>query len=270
MKIDNLINIFFSKCESFIVRWDRVNWIKTIYVNFRSLPFPIAIKFPVYIYGRCKIFSLSGNFEIEGKIKSGMIKLGLSSIKSKNSVSIIDNIGTIHFFNKATIRRGFKITVSKSAFLSIGNNVLISDNVEITSKKSIIIGEGVRFANNVVVMDTDFHFLVNTISGEVKGNSKEIKIGSYNWIGGFVTIKKGTKTPDYTIVVGPYSTIGKDYTTIIEPYSLIGGNPAKLIKIGYLRVFDERSENEVIKHYSKSDEIFKIDIANTHSFCLYN
>lgn len=263
-----MINRIFSKIE-YLLHKRRVNVFKTIYINLRSLPFGTAIKFPVFVYGKCKFQSLRGRFEIEGEIKRGMIRLGVEDIRSVGAVSVIKNRGIIKFRGKVVIRAGMKIAIIDDAILTIGKNSVLGDLTTIFCVNRITIGNGVRFANNVIVMDTDFHYLLNVETGEILNNKKEIVLGNYNWIGSFVTIKKGACTPDFTIVVGPYSTIGKDYRNIIEPYTMIAGNPAKAIKTGYLRVFNEQLEKEIKDYYSKSNTVFKLNLEEIDK-CFYN
>ena len=53
-----------------------VNWIKTIYFNFKMLPFKQAKALPVFFYGKVKFSDLSGELQIKSTIKTGMIGFG--------------------------------------------------------------------------------------------------------------------------------------------------------------------------------------------------
>lgn len=64
--------------------YNRVNIIKTIYINFRCLPFSQAVYFPIIVYGSPKFHSLSGKISIEGQIKKGMIEINKSFIYAPN------------------------------------------------------------------------------------------------------------------------------------------------------------------------------------------
>ena len=33
----------------------QLNWVKTLYINFKMLPFADAIKLPIFVYGRCRL-----------------------------------------------------------------------------------------------------------------------------------------------------------------------------------------------------------------------
>ena len=53
------------------------NIIKTLYLNFKKLPFNQAIKLPIWIYGKITFRSLRGDIVIDSdRIYSGMIKIG--------------------------------------------------------------------------------------------------------------------------------------------------------------------------------------------------
>ena len=266
-----MINNIFSKLEylKYLISKKKPKIFKTIYINLRSLPFSVAIKFPIFVYGKCEFVTLKGSIEINGEIKMGMIHIGVPDIRSVDSVSVIANRGTIRFNGNIIIRSGLRISVYNSGVLVFGKKCVLGDFTTIFCTKSITIGNGIRFANNVVVMDTDIHYLLNVETGDVQFNKKEIILGDYNWIGSFVSIKKGTYTPDYTIVVGPYSTACQDYRNTIAPYSMIAGNPAKLIRTGYLRVFNEKLEEKIDKHYSETNSVFKLDL-NEIDKCLYS
>ena len=54
----------------------RANLIKTIYFNFRVLPFHQAIRFPFLIYRHVYLKSLSGKIVFTVPVHSGMAKVG--------------------------------------------------------------------------------------------------------------------------------------------------------------------------------------------------
>lgn len=59
-----------------------VNWFNplvTIYLNFRSFPLQQAIKFPVFVYGWPRLYSLYGWMRCENICKTGMIRLNMSN-----------------------------------------------------------------------------------------------------------------------------------------------------------------------------------------------
>lgn len=52
---------------------------KSIYINFRYLPFKQAIRFPILVSYWCKPMTLHGKVRIEAPIKTGMIMLGVGA-----------------------------------------------------------------------------------------------------------------------------------------------------------------------------------------------
>ena len=55
----------------------QLNLISTLIVNFKLFPFRTALKLPIFVYGKTKIYSLNGTVTIEAPIQTGMIKFGV-------------------------------------------------------------------------------------------------------------------------------------------------------------------------------------------------
>ena len=63
------------------------NWFNpfaTTYLNLRSFPFIQAFKFPVWVYGHPRFYSLNDSIFIEGKVKRGMIKFNKTNLAPNN------------------------------------------------------------------------------------------------------------------------------------------------------------------------------------------
>lgn len=97
-----LFNLIINSLELFFHK-NRLHVIKTVYVNFRLLPFVQAIRLPIVIYGKTKILSLRGRCIIHAPIKFGMIQFGarnkVISISCDKTYIRID--GNVHFYGKA-------------------------------------------------------------------------------------------------------------------------------------------------------------------------
>lgn len=139
--------------------------------------------------------------------------------------------------------RGFTVVVSKGSHISIGarNNfrnyfqiravhggkIIIGDdcfcntNVSITSLDNVKIGNRVKLANNVVIVDHDHDY----ISGNIGYQSKPVVIEDDVWIGANVVILKGV-----TIGKGAVVAAGAVVTNSIPSCCVAGGVPAKIIK----------------------------------------
>jgi acetyltransferase-like isoleucine patch superfamily enzyme len=204
-----------------------------------------------------------------GDIRYGVLKIGvMDPIRSYGDINVISMKGLLYVFSKTVLRQGIRLQIGEHAKVTLEENVYIGDNNTIIAGKTIRIGKNTRVANNVVFMDTDIHYMINVYNREVKDNIGTIEIGEGNWIGSWCTIKKGTKTPDYTVVAGPYSMLSKDYTKIVNKYSVIGGCPAKLITEGFRRINNHESEKMLSEYYLLADNIFTLnETIDINYFC---
>lgn len=229
---------------------------RTLYFNFRTLPFAMAIKLPIFIYGKVRLFILSGEVEfLTTNVYRGMVKIG----KNTESFSLFDHSGFIQinegckliFEGSALIGINTKIRLVSSQIV-IGNNAFIASNVRlIANGSSIYIGEGSRIAFESILMNSSFHYVYNVSKQCYARNSNPIYIGCYNWIGNRTTVSGGTKTKPYTIVCSG-SLLNKDYTKNEEENVMLAGQPAKVIAIGVKRVFSPTIHQKV-------DEYFRIN-----------
>lgn len=77
----------------------RLSLWRTLYVNFRLLPFKEAVKLPIFIYGKVRLFILSGKVQFNSTIYRGMVKIGVNG----DSFSLFDNSGYIQLADKNSI-----------------------------------------------------------------------------------------------------------------------------------------------------------------------
>ncbi len=246
-----LAEIEMNKLENRLCFW------KTIYFNFRTMPVKYAWKTPVWIYGDIRFFDLSGKvipLDISDIYPKSVVIGHMDQGRSVGDVSSITLSGVFYFGHGIVIRQGAKWKIRGE--LSIKDNCYIGDNVTFFIDKRCEIGKASFIANNSTLMDTDIHYIIDINTMAIKDNCKPIEIGEGCWLGSFTTVKRGTKIPDYTIVAGPYSAVGKDYTTELEPYSCIGGNPAKFIKNGLRQIANGRWELFLNDYYRKNEDVF--------------
>lgn len=248
--ITESFNNYLSYLEA-IWHYDRPSFFKTIYFNFRVCRFGQAVSCPIFIYGKTRIWSLSGNVRFEDcNIKSGMIKWGYDWGYRSNGTTIIRLQGSITFKGNCLLAKASDIAVFPNAKLVVGGGGKILENTLIYCTRDIYIGQNFSFTFQSSIMDTDFHYMVDIKNASVRRNSASIHIGDNVWIGNRATIKKGVIIPDNTIVAASYSVLTKDYSDI-PPYSILGGCPAKLLSTGFSRIW----KNE-ISNSEKIDDIF--------------
>lgn len=264
LKLNNKFNALEYRLAS-----PRLNIWKTLYVNFRLFAIRDALKLPILVYGSLRIYQLGKIILNVPKIEKGIVRIGIFDIKSYGRTAI-NNCGTIVFNGRCDIWGGCYIELSNTASLNIGKHALIGENVRILLQGQCTIGKYLRLAYNSQIIDTDFHFLVNVESGEIKNCRSNVVIGDYNWIGNNTTIKKGAITPDYTIVAAPNAMLNKDYRNITSKYPILGGSPAKEISHGVRRIFSITNESLIRKHFENMDTPYFIDVATIDEFCTIN
>lgn len=234
------------------------NWFNpfaTMWINLRSLPIRQALHFPIWAYGRPRLFMLSGSIIVEGRVRTGMIKFnkvrsGAPSIEGLQTELL--NYGTIIFEGSGVIGTGNKIFVASGAVLRLGRDFIIADMVNIGCYKSIICGELSRITHRCQIMDTNYHFIADFNKRVIPSYVKPIIIGRCCWICNSTTITSGANIPDYTIVASN-SLVNKALKNIPEN-SIVGGIPAKLISTGYRKVFNSRIEKSVHEYLAEHPE----------------
>lgn len=114
-----------------------------------------------------------------------------------------------------------------------GNNVSLgSNNLFLTSRAKVLIGDNVIYGPNVTVITGDHRIDIKgkpmaevTNAEKLSENDQDVIFEGDNWIGANVTILKGV-----TIGVGAVIAAGAVVTKNVSPYSVWGGVPAKKIK----------------------------------------
>ena len=200
--------------------------VKTIYFNFHYLPFMQAIKLPILLY-KPHLKKCKGKIIIKGKIKPGMIRIGIyRTILYPNSGFIFSNDGgTIIFEGKTDIGNGTVLEIGKNSILRFGNNFSATANLKLVCFNKIEFGDNVTIGWDNLFMDTDFHKMCLINGTFTKGYGK-IKIGNNNWFSNQCLITKNTETNDFQTFAAR-SLLCKKYETPL--YSVLGGNPIKII-----------------------------------------
>jgi acetyltransferase-like isoleucine patch superfamily enzyme len=108
------------------------------------------------------------------------------------------------------------------AELIIGNNTFVNTGTILSASNRIVIGNNVQIANQVILMDGDFHGVEDR---EVMKTAGEIIVEDDVWIATRAMVLKGVR-------IGKGSTVaaGSVVTKDVPPYTLVGGVPAKIIR----------------------------------------
>lgn len=221
----------------------KVNWIKTVYFNFRMFPFAVARKLPVYFYGSVKFSHLSGTIRIEAPIRRGMIGFGqpYESISRSKGTAELFLAGSMVFYGHVQFGKDYFVYVAKDAILSMGHMASLGGNGKIMCYDHITFGLYARLGFESQVMDSNFHQMIDTETGERFPMKQPVAIGDYNYFGNRVSVMPGARTGGY-VTVASSSLLTQDYSGLGENV-LIGGIPAKLLRRNISRDWEGEKQN---------------------------
>lgn len=232
----------------------RLNWFKTLYLNFRTQPFKTAIQLPFYVYGKLDIHSLKGDIIIDAPIKKGMIKIGLRELDLL-PVSYLPNqlynTGKLIFNGPVMISGGVSLSID-GGILDIGSCCTIGGGCLIKSTNSIKIGANTRITYSCIVFDSNVHYVKNIETGVIKRNNGPIVIGKNCWINGGAYIGKDAVVPDYSIVARN-SLVNKDFTKEGTNLFLVG-NPAKALATKVQRILSSKEERKLTRYFVQNND----------------
>lgn len=204
-----------------------LNRIKSIYFNFRYLPFKQAVYLPIWITTNFKVL----------KLKRGQIVLDFPYRKTFflgdcGSVGLQEMNGGIYMEDGAklimnamcVIGQGTTIRCDKNAVIEFGKNFYCNKNCHIRSAEYIKIGNECSLGWNVQINTDDGHSILH--DGKSVKRIGSIEIGNHVWLTSNSIVTKDVKIADGCIVAqGAVVT-----KSITEPKVLVGGVPAKVIR----------------------------------------
>ena len=115
-----------------------------------------------------------------------------------------------------------QLSAGKGATISIGENSFINTGSIISARHRITIGKNCQIANQVIIMDSDFHGVEDRNEEE---SPSPITIEDDVWIATRATILKGVHIGKGAVVAA-----GAVVTKDVPPYTMVGGVPAKVIR----------------------------------------
>lgn len=107
--------------------------------------------------------------------------------------------------------------------IRIGDNVLISPGVSISSAQRIVIGDNSMIAAEVYISDSDWHGLYNRT--RPFRCSAVVELKNNVWIGYRAVINKGVTIGENSVVAA-----GSVVVESVPDNTVVGGNPARIIK----------------------------------------
>jgi acetyltransferase-like isoleucine patch superfamily enzyme len=202
----------------------------TFYFNFKYFEFKKAIILPVLFFGKVSIHALKGEIVIPKHFKTGTILIGYNSlgIFEKNIRTVLNIHGKVIFDGKANIGRGFSLTVGKDSEVFFGNNFILTGKSAIvcSGKSNIVFGNNNLISWDVLILNNDFHSIIDRNSKQIINKSKDIIIGNNVWIGCKCTILKGSTINDH-IIIGANSLVTG---SLNEMNSIYAGTPTTRLK----------------------------------------
>lgn len=162
----------------------------------------------------------------------GFGNVGIFDKKYQRSILEID--GTIVLPNaKVTLGQGSKLSVGKKAVLTFGADFHNSADMTLICTQRITFGKNVLVSWETLIMDTDWHPLVSTVTGEIKPYQKDIYIDNNVWIGCGCKLLKGSYIAS-GCVIGAGTVISGHFT---DENSIIVSQNARIVKRNMTRKY---------------------------------
>ena len=230
-----------------------INWIKTLYLNFRLLPFKQAIKFPFVIFGKTKLRELSGKATFNCPIKFRLINIGLDvdNMPITFAPTQIKIQGNLEIGGNIIINKGANFVVWPNASMKLGNDVMICSGVTLKATNKVTVGNHVMISSGCFIMDNSIHCIYNTATCETSAPYGEIYIGNNVWLNMYTDIIKNGYIPNGCITTR-YTFINKTFSED-NSNCILAGQPAKIIKAGYSQIHNFTTEKFINNYFRKKN-----------------
>jgi len=155
-----------------------------------------------------------------------MIEIGFGEVAifdQNRSRTIWQVSGEVEFSGPANIGHGSKLSVSGK--LKLGKNFKITAESSVVAAKEIVIGDDVLFSWDVLVLDTDFHPVLDA-EGKRLNPDAPVVIGDRVWVGCRALLLKGVRLAD-GVVIAAGSVVSRP---VERENSVAGGSPAAVIR----------------------------------------
>lgn len=124
--------------------------------------------------------------------------------------------GWVYFFPNVGL-----YLIDPAAVLEIGDSTYINRRTEIVARREVVIGAGCAISWDVVITDTDEHWMQATEMVQ------PVRIGDHVWIGARAIVLKGVTIGDGAIV-GAGAVVTRD----VPAGAVVAGVPARVIREG--------------------------------------
>jgi len=202
--------------------------VKTVWFNFRYLPFKEAIKFPIILARNVSVrYCHKGFCQFDDGVKTGVFRLGfgdrLINVETNSSISIKGKL-VIKGTGVHALGPGFTLGIGREGTLTIGDNFTASVRNRISCQFSITIGDDNMWSFDNVIMDSDTHQICDA-EGSITNYNKAIIFGNHVWLGCRNIVMKGASIPDGCMVAS-----GSKITSAYTEKNAIIASQNKVIK----------------------------------------
>ncbi len=241
----------------------RLNFIKTLYVNYKLLPFNQAIHLPILLYGKVNVSQCTGKIVIKRPLHFGMLRFGISrggfnGTKSSSysrfcieGTLILDELEQGKGIKRSQFSHDSQLVIGKYGVLVLNEYEDFGPRCRIGCNEKITIGSWLSTSWDVQIFDTNFHYLVSE-DGKVGRNTKPVSIGSHCWIGNRTTLNPGAQIGDYSVIASN-SLVNKDFSDINR--AVLGGVPAVMLKQGVRRIFSFKEEDRLYTLFAENPDL---------------
>lgn len=210
--------------KSILAKIVEMNFLSTIYLNFITLPFVKAIRFPILVFGKVTVKNArKGKLVFDCPLTTGMLQIGkhsLGFLDKQNCRTIWNVVGTLHMHGKVWIGQGCCIEVGENATLTLGRDFNVTGRSTLLCTNRITFGDECLLSWDLLIMDKDWHQVISMTDDRILNPSKPINVGSHVWIGCRSLILKGVNISD-NVIVAANSTIS---CSIDKEFVVASGN----------------------------------------------
>lgn len=208
----------------------QISIINTIRMNWHYFGVRGLLHLYILASRNVKILRMKGNIKFTSDPHLGSIMIGFPHtgiFDKKYERAIWDNVGSILVGGDIRLYQGARISNSGNIIFSgdftMGNSTVVCE-------KEISFGSNVMISWDDLIMDTDFHKIMEIENPEQVINlPSKVTIGDHTWIGCRAMILKGTYLANNTVVAAG-SVISKDVT---QENTIVGDTNKILRKIFY-------------------------------------
>jgi len=158
---------------------------KTVWFNFRYLPYYQARHLPIFVWWRTRIIEMGKNrIKLNKYMGTAIVKIGVPHRNYPADTVVLDVRGNLVFDGKASISPGCQLNIAGN--LVIGDDFGCSSGTKIDAKVDSSIGDNCSFGHNCYLADDDGHEILS--NGDVTNYPKGYHIGNHVWLCRGVTV----------------------------------------------------------------------------------